>query len=499
MERKNIFKYTAGVLCLLFVISIIPLLILAQYNHSWADDYSYGLLAYTAWNQTHSLWQVLLAAVEQVKSSYLYWQGTFSGIFFMAIQPGIFGEEFYKITTYILLLLLCSSVLYFLKVILVDYLSSVRSIWLITCCVILFLIIQLMPDPVQAFYWYNGSLYYLGFFSLFLFLVSIYLKLLYTENRKKHGNIKRVFVTILLAALVGGSNYVGSLLAVEITLAIIIAASFMQIKTKRLLYPSFITLVVSFGISIIAPGNAVRAATFLGARKGVIQSIYYSFRYGIEFINEWLDLYLILAFMFLIPFLWRTIKRKNGIEKYCRFPLLMIAFSFCLFASSFTPTLYSTGGLGQNIEAAGRVQNIRYVLFVFLILVNVIYILGWLKPKLPNGERTVLFTYKDICYYFCFIIVSIGIMLMCPKDFNNLTSVSAVYTFYTGELQEYKRETAERKALLESDEKIVTLKPYYARPRLLYYYNDIQPDEHDWKNETIAIWYGKERVYLSEE
>ena len=90
-------------------------------------------------------------------------------------------------------------------------------------------------------------------------------------------------------------------------------------------------------------------------------------------------------------------------------------------------------------------------------------------------------------------------MLMCPKDFNNLTSVSAVYTFYTGELQEYKRETAERKALLESDEKIVTLKPYYARPRLLYYYNDIQPDEHDWKNETIAIWYGKERVYLSEE
>ena len=40
-----------------------------------------------------------------------------------------------------------------------------------------------------------------------------------------------------------------------------------------------------------------------------------------------------------------------------------------------------------------------------------------------------------------------------------LTSVSAIYSYYTGELQEYVQEAADRKALLESNESVVTLKP----------------------------------------
>lgn len=62
----------------------------------------------------------------------------------------------------------------------------------------------------------------------------------------------------------------------------------------------------------------------------------------------------------------------------------------------------------------------------------------------------------------------------------------------------FKRQLTGR-PLLESNESVVTLKPYKARPRLLYYYNDIQLDEHDWKNEIIARWYGKETVYLEDE
>ena len=81
---------------------------------------------------------------------------------------------------------------------------------------------------------------------------------------------------------------------------------------------------------------------------------------------------------------------------------------------------------------------------------------------------------------------------------NELTSVSAIYSYYSGELEDYIEETDNRRELLEGDESIVVLKPYKARPRLLYYYNDIQSDEHDWKNEIIAKWYEKEIVYLEE-
>lgn len=497
--NKEKFNYNIAILLgFLFLSSIMPLLYLSRYNQSWADDYSYGFLAYTAWNQTHSLWQVIVAAFEQVKSSYLLWQGTYSGIFLMAIQPGIFGDEYYIITTFLMLFLLSTSVLYFFKKILIDCLKGDKPIWLITSLTTLLLVIQLMPDPVQAFYWYNGSLYYLGFFSFLLFMLGDYIKLLQDTQLNHISKLRFILSTSILGAIIGGGNYVGSLIAVEICVLTVLAAICCGLKTAKRLFPSITLLIIGFCFSMAAPGNAVRSATF-PEKKDVFESIHYSFRLGIEYINEWINLYLILALLFLIPFLWEVVHRKDKMQKFYRFPWLIAILSFCLFASSFTPTLYSTGGLGQNPESAGRVQNIRYLLFVLLIIINLIYTLGWLKGRVRESEKSLDFSAKDRLFYNGFIIAGIGVLLLCPKTFNDLTSVSAVYSYYTGELQDYAQEAAARKKLLESNENIVTLNPYQARPRLLYYYNDIQTNEYDWKNEIIAAWYGKEKVYLSQE
>lgn len=498
MKSKDIrFKVTIGI-GLVFVFSIIPLLLVARYNHGWADDYSYGYLAYSAWKQTHSIWQIILAAAAQVKNSYFNWQGTYSGIFFMAIQPGIFGDAYYTVTTYLLLFLLISSVLFFFKVIIIELLDGDKCDWFAISILILFLMIQCVPDPVQAFYWFNGSLYYLGFFSLLLYMIGICVQISCQEERKKIVRIRRVVMTVVLSAIIGGGNYVGTLLAVEISALILVIIYYKRLKSGRILAVPFVVLMVGFCISMMAPGNAIRSAAFTGQQKGVVQSIYYSFRYGVQFINEWTNLYLIFALMFLCPFLWNVVKKKNGVERYCHFPLLFLMFSFCLFASSFTPTLYATGGLGQNIEAAGRVQNVRYILFVLLIVFNVLYFMGWIKGRLADVRLNIL-TLQDMKMYYGFLVIGTIGLAICPKSFNELTSVSAIYSYYTGELQEYVQEAADRKALLESNESVVTLKPYKARPRLLYYYNDIQLDEHDWKNEIIARWYGKETVYLEDE
>ena len=78
MKNKKTRFYATICIGLVFVFSIIPLLVLAQYNHGWADDYSYGFRAYSVWKQTHSVRQIILAAVEQAKSSYFDWQGTYA-------------------------------------------------------------------------------------------------------------------------------------------------------------------------------------------------------------------------------------------------------------------------------------------------------------------------------------------------------------------------------------------------------------------------------------
>ena len=107
--------------------------------------------------------------------------------------------------------------LFFFKVIIIELLDGDKCDWFAISILILFLMIQCVPDPVQAFYWFNGSLYYLGFFSLLLYMIGICVQISCQEERKKIVRIRRVVMTVVLSAIIGGGNYVGTLLAVSYT------------------------------------------------------------------------------------------------------------------------------------------------------------------------------------------------------------------------------------------------------------------------------------------
>lgn len=77
----------------LFLISLLPVCRLAFYAHPAGDDYAYGVAAHLAWTDTHSLSAVLAAAVSNVKGYYTSWQGTYSSIFLMSLQPAIFSQR----------------------------------------------------------------------------------------------------------------------------------------------------------------------------------------------------------------------------------------------------------------------------------------------------------------------------------------------------------------------------------------------------------------------
>lgn len=87
-----------------FLISLLPVCRLAFYAHPAGDDYAYGVAAHLAWTDTHSLSAVLAAAVSNVKGYYTSWQGTYSSIFLMSLQPAIFSQRLYFLTTFLMLL-----------------------------------------------------------------------------------------------------------------------------------------------------------------------------------------------------------------------------------------------------------------------------------------------------------------------------------------------------------------------------------------------------------
>lgn len=55
-------KVLAGVFTAGYVLTLIPLLLIARYNFPSADDYSFGDTCRYAWRTTHSIWQVLKEA-----------------------------------------------------------------------------------------------------------------------------------------------------------------------------------------------------------------------------------------------------------------------------------------------------------------------------------------------------------------------------------------------------------------------------------------------------
>lgn len=96
-------KLTAILLTVFFVLQIIPILYLGRFNHPTSDDFKYGAYSHTAWQETGSLAEVLEAAVKGVAEDYRTWQGSYSALFLMRLEPTVFGEAYYGLVPWIML------------------------------------------------------------------------------------------------------------------------------------------------------------------------------------------------------------------------------------------------------------------------------------------------------------------------------------------------------------------------------------------------------------
>ena len=156
MTNKHLFfAMLAG-----FVLSLLPVLLLALFNYPNADDFSASVEARHAWVETGSLWEVLKAAAGNVKYNYMEWSGVFASVFWTSLQPGLFGEAYYGLTTWITVAAVCGGAGYLFTVFLRKYLRGDRYV---TGCVtlpFLFLLLHCMPDGKEGLYWHAGCLYF---------------------------------------------------------------------------------------------------------------------------------------------------------------------------------------------------------------------------------------------------------------------------------------------------------------------------------------------------
>lgn len=478
-------KYTQIAILLLgiLIVSLIPLFYIGMYAHPCADDFSYGYYTHAFWTTTHSLSETLKWAFQQVKDSYYTWQGTFSSIFIMTLSPAVWGEGFYFLTPIIMLSMLMGSHFYLLYVIIVKMLKGPKSIWITASSVITFLMIQTVYSPVNAFFWFNGSVHYNFMHACMILLFGFALHMNATD--KVYKEVLLCIGACLMAVLCGGSNYSTALLGILGSAVILIGQ---WIKRKKAFW-YFLPLVVygiCFYINVSAPGNQVRQTNF--NKNTPLNAIIQSFTNENGYIKDCMSIQIILFMLLMIPALWKLTEK---LKYKLWLPVVITILSYCSVACMFTPSCYAMSSAGPE-----RLLNIIKFWFILLLFINEGCWIGYIRQKL-NGKKTKIKIDARVYVAIILICILAAFILQPGKRMFDYSSYGAFVSLRAGEAQKYHQEYLARVEILESDEPVVVLTEFMWKPRLLYF-DDITTDRYNWKNNAMCRWYQKEGVILQE-
>ena len=473
-------RITAYILLFLLLACLLPVMYLGRYNHPTGDDYYYGADTKNVWDQTGSLRATITEASRGVSYQYVHLQGTYSAMLLMHLPPNIFGDWAYHLVTSILLLLLTGSIFYLLKPVICVMLKGSASLWVILSALLVLLCVQTVPSQGETFFWYNGSMYYTGFYTMTLLLFGVLIRYItYTEHR-------HIPIMLILAAFVAGGNYV-SLLPALLLLVFLTIFLILQ-KNKCAWGVGCTTLVVVLGlmISALAPGNTIRQSGMwkIPAWKAVLKSL----RQGFYYTTAWTGKWLILAFLLMTPFLWRLFSKVSFRFKY---PLVVAAFTYGIFCSMSCPTFYT-----MNSTGPARVVSIIYYAFLLAAFICYIYFIGWLHrvitEKYPKQEKVVLFPAMK-CGFWVTCILILGIQLLNGKAAETTTG-KAMRLLISKEAAKYEQEYQERLRILK-DETIedVVFQPYIHQPDMLYV-GDFSGDAQGPSVPKIAQYFGKKTI-----
>jgi hypothetical protein len=487
----------------------IPLLVIACYNFPSADDFSYSVGVRHMILSGGSVWSILCAAAREAADTWHTWQGSYSAAALMALQPGVWGESFYALGTWSLLGSLLASQGYLLHFFLCR-LGGLRKRF---CCIVWALVsglqILFVPYPNQAFYWFNGSVYYTFFYSLSLVWLTVGLKLLIVEDSQdRRKRYRRVFSYVLTGFLLGGGNLATGLGAALGGAGLLLAALVFRRSRVRYLLPGILAHWVGFGFNVVAPGNQVRFSVDYSAewslrndyQRSFLKTVLLSLEHAALNIVSWTDWKVVLILLLIAPLLWAGCRR---IRWDFRFPLLFGLLLFGIYASQLAPSAYVDGSYGPP-----RMGDIIWDGYCLLLVATEAYFFGWLqrhflklqeklKNKIPLFVKNGYLPYFAVLCVLYLLLTVKGEGYIYQQAYKDMSVYQACRSLYLGEAQAYAAEWEERLAVLnDPDMEEVSFKAFQNRPILLVYI-DIQEDSrHSWINAPMAEYYGKRSISL---
>lgn len=465
---------------------LVPLFRIAIYTAPWYDDYNYGRYVQTALNEERGLLSALNGALTCARTEWWAWQGTFSSTFFMSLMPGVWGEEYYFLGPVFLILLLLFSLCVFVKVLVRDVLRAERAFCAAMQAIVSAMVIELMFHSQSGLFWYNSGIHYVGMHAFLLLLVSAWIRLLLGAG--KTASVFLALWTLAGAVLAGGANYVTALQGLLIGIGLLVLGILLHNKRCFLLMPSLALYAYGFFKNVTAPGNAKRGASYVGWGYSPLAAVGESFLEAFRQMGEMCRLIMPALMILLAPIIWSALKK---VRFRFRFPGLVLAGSLCLYATGFTPSLYTLGHGGL-----ARTLNAVKITLQLLLIIDEVYCLGWLQGKLAragklkSGEQA---GSAPVLFY----LAALGLMLTAfaadPSRLTHYTSWGAYHYVHAGEAYNFHQEYLERVETIKNGGSVVTVKPYGYRPWMISP-GDLSENPENETNKSMAAWYGKEAV-----
>lgn len=474
--------------CLLataLVLSLVLLLRIGLYSVPWYDDYSYSRYAKSFQDAYgKGLLNAIRGALFTAKEMWYAWQGTFTSAFLMSLCPVVFGETLYWIGPFFLILILTVSEMVFGYTLAKKAFSMNADVSLCMGLGMSILAVWRIYNANSGFYWYNAGIHYVGMHSFMLFLLAILICI--CEKKSIVSTILKVILSMALAFILSGGNYVTALQGMLAVIPIAAYGFFIKKRNPLVFLPTIIVYILGFINSAKAPGNRVRAAYFVGSSYSPIMAILKSFVKAAGFLWEFSGLFTIVFVILLAPIIWKGLEQCS--YKF-RLPGIFAALAFCFYATSFTPTLYAMGD-----GDIGRVLNAAKLTYQIMLVLTEIYVIGWVRTKVKNPNKD----FGYIWYYAMGIAVLLVAFAISPMNRIGYTPYGAYHYVHTGEAKAYYNGYLDMIEEIHNQGDDVRVIRNVFRPA--YLYSGELSDDPDYEpNRFMAEWYGKNSIAVKED
>ena len=555
--KKNSLRLPAVISVALFVLTLIPIILIAPFGHATGDDLGYGAHVMQALRDGTGIAGALSNIAGEIVSKWYTWQGTWASIFLFCIEPSVFGERLYTIVPLLAVAMFCIGTGYFLYHFLTRVMRISRSAFVTIFSLLSILAIQYMPYMRGGIFWYTSVAHYL------IPYCAAMVSAVFADRFLQSGQNKYLDGMCLLMAYLGGASYPAIVLSLELTLLLILYAAADGRMSRRclLILLPLALMLAGFAVSAAAPGNKVRGGEGFGSRgaAGIVMVIVNSIKVcavrGAGYFLRARPLILLLPITLgfaaegydacgeaspaviassavSVPAAGAVpdqltpgvcgVKGLPRLRAFLQHPVTVAVLCFLIAAGVYAPEVYSA------VDVSGGVPDTEYFVTLVMLVVALSYAGCALRLRADRAAHRAGFatrqhvayacsaTRQHVAYagsaarqqdaYACFatrqhflnMSMFFGALVLCAIFGKHLIGGSVDYTCYTfwksGQLSDYTRQMEEKLSILQNDDTGDVLVPEMNNEQGPFMCMAEIGDPDNFNNVSSAAFYGKRSV-----